>query len=292
MVCYWRRDIRRPPLTVCPVMPRISTILISMLAVRTLRKMKWCGGDGLLLEKRYKAAAFDSGSSLATNFNEFTTQNSRYARSASKREEVIMKWCGGDGLLLEKRYKAAAFDSGSSLATNFNEFTSQNSRYARSGSKREEVIMKWCGGDGLLLEKGYKAATFDSGSSLPTNFNEFTSQNSRYACHAKLHLEILTAESQCNTTLYLTFRVGPLGGAQGCGPSGGFLSPKHFPFRSPPIPFMLQVLSFWSLSSREDLETPTGCHWSESPLCTFGDFANLSGRVDLEISAGCLRSEF
>ncbi|KAF7382632.1 hypothetical protein HZH66_013034 [Vespula vulgaris] len=46
-----------------------------------------------------------------------------------------------------------------------------------------------------------------------------------------------------------------------------------------------QVLSFWSLSPREGMETPTGCHWSESPLCTFGDFGNQSGRVDLEIFA-------
>ncbi|KAF7393574.1 hypothetical protein HZH68_010393 [Vespula germanica] len=38
-------NIRRPPLTVGPVMPRISTIQISILAVRTLRKMKRRGGD-------------------------------------------------------------------------------------------------------------------------------------------------------------------------------------------------------------------------------------------------------
>ncbi|KAF7406566.1 hypothetical protein HZH68_005935 [Vespula germanica] len=38
-------NIRRPPLTVDPVTPRISTIQISILAVRTLREMKRSGGD-------------------------------------------------------------------------------------------------------------------------------------------------------------------------------------------------------------------------------------------------------
>ncbi|KAL2747328.1 hypothetical protein V1477_004117 [Vespula maculifrons] len=47
------RDIRRPPLTVGPVMSRISTIHISIFAVRMLRKqregviIRWCGGDTL-----------------------------------------------------------------------------------------------------------------------------------------------------------------------------------------------------------------------------------------------------
>ncbi|KAL2737446.1 hypothetical protein V1477_012402 [Vespula maculifrons] len=58
----------------------------------------WNGGDTLQLVKRYKAANFDSRSSLVTNFNESTSQSLQYACSRSKREELIIEWCGGDTL--------------------------------------------------------------------------------------------------------------------------------------------------------------------------------------------------
>ncbi|KAL2748541.1 hypothetical protein V1477_003184 [Vespula maculifrons] len=97
--------------------------------------IKWCSGDTLPPVKLYKATDFDSGSSLATNFhysyrNTFSTHASQvkekklngvvgYACSASKREELVIKWCSGDTLPPVKLYKATDFDSGSSLATNF-----------------------------------------------------------------------------------------------------------------------------------------------------------------------------
>ncbi|KAL2737452.1 hypothetical protein V1477_012408 [Vespula maculifrons] len=81
-----------------------------------------------------------------------STCYSQYAFSASNREELI-QCSGGDTLPRMKRYKEANFDSRSSLVTNFNESTSQSSQYACSRSKREELIIEWCGGDTLARVK-------------------------------------------------------------------------------------------------------------------------------------------
>ncbi|KAL2748427.1 hypothetical protein V1477_003070 [Vespula maculifrons] len=43
--------------------------MLHYLAVRTLRKIKWCSGNTLILVKRYKETDIDSRCSLATNFH-------------------------------------------------------------------------------------------------------------------------------------------------------------------------------------------------------------------------------
>ncbi|KAL2747047.1 hypothetical protein V1477_005419 [Vespula maculifrons] len=110
--------------------------------------------------------------SLALNFDEYTSQFSQYAFSASIREELIIKWCSGDTLppvtttksdlrptltvtgskYMEKwGYSPTRndnkigpsndFDSyWFSLALNFDEYTSQFSQYAFSASTREELM--------------------------------------------------------------------------------------------------------------------------------------------------------
>ncbi|KAF7393791.1 hypothetical protein HZH68_010610 [Vespula germanica] len=47
ILCHSRRHIRRPTLTVSPVLPRTSTIHNAILAVRMLRKIKWRSGNNL-----------------------------------------------------------------------------------------------------------------------------------------------------------------------------------------------------------------------------------------------------
>ncbi|KAL2747421.1 uncharacterized protein V1477_004113 [Vespula maculifrons] len=85
-------DIRRPPLTVGPVMPRIFTIQISILANET----EWWGYSAT--RRGYKAAAFDSGSSHATNFHH--SQMNLRGTHAPQGKEKRMKRSGGDTLPL------------------------------------------------------------------------------------------------------------------------------------------------------------------------------------------------
>ncbi|KAL2747381.1 hypothetical protein V1477_004073 [Vespula maculifrons] len=91
------RDIRRPSLTVGPVMSRISTIRISIFAVRMLRNqregviIKWSSGDTLP-----PAAAVDSWSSHATNFHH-SHLKTRSTHVPQVKEKGI-RWCGGDTL--------------------------------------------------------------------------------------------------------------------------------------------------------------------------------------------------
>ncbi|KAF7389817.1 hypothetical protein HZH68_011674 [Vespula germanica] len=82
----------------CILRYKASTIEQTAAYFGTFQKIKWSGGDTLPLVKRYKAADFGSGSSLATNFNEFKSRSSQYVRSRSKREELIIQYCGGDTL--------------------------------------------------------------------------------------------------------------------------------------------------------------------------------------------------
>ncbi|KAL2723083.1 hypothetical protein V1477_019674 [Vespula maculifrons] len=74
--------------------------------------IKWSGGDTLPRVKRYKAAAFDSGSSHATNFHH--THMNPHGTHAPQNETGWWGWSA-----TRRRYKAAAFDSRSSHATNF-----------------------------------------------------------------------------------------------------------------------------------------------------------------------------
>ncbi|KAF7385264.1 hypothetical protein HZH68_013694 [Vespula germanica] len=178
--------------------------------------------------------------------------------------------------------------------------------------KREDLADECTSHISQYAPQKYKAAAFDT--SHATNFHH-SHFNAR-----ELHLEILTSECQYNTTLYLTFRVGPLGEAQGFYHSGVYRHERtsklqldatgasidddftqvqcgithifdilyfFFCYRSPLFIFG----DFDNISGHVDLEISAGCYRSESPLCTFGDSDNISGRVDLEISAGCHGSE-
>ncbi|KAL2743006.1 hypothetical protein V1477_008495 [Vespula maculifrons] len=80
--------------------------------VRTLRKMKRSGGDGLPLVKRYKAADFGNGPVLSR----ISTSPNLSPRSTHAPENET-GWRGWSAT--RRRYKAAAFDSRSSHATNF-----------------------------------------------------------------------------------------------------------------------------------------------------------------------------
>nr|KAF7398114.1 hypothetical protein H0235_016122 [Vespula pensylvanica] len=123
--------------------------------------------------------------------------------------------------------------------------------------------VKWRSGDTLPLVKRYKRIDFHSASSLVTNF---------HYSHRKLKLEILTSQWQHITTLYQTFRVEPIGGAQGCGPLSGLQSPQTSPFRFPS--YIIIALEFIIISTAlsqavdspspwGDIEISTGCHRSD-----------------------------
>ncbi|KAL2747422.1 uncharacterized protein V1477_004114 [Vespula maculifrons] len=104
----------------------------------------------------YKAAAFDSGSSHATNFHH--SQMNLRGTHAPQNETV---WWGCSAT--RRGYKAAAFDSGSSHATNFH-----HSQMNLRGTHAPQNETEWWGYS--ATRRGYKAAAFDSGSSHATNF--------------------------------------------------------------------------------------------------------------------------
>ncbi|KAL2747050.1 uncharacterized protein V1477_005421 [Vespula maculifrons] len=156
--------------------------------------------------------------SLALNFDEYTSQFSQYAFSASIREELIIKWCSGDTLppvtttksdlrptltvtgskYMEKwGYSPTRndnkigpsndFDSyWFSLALNFDEYTSQFSQYAFS------AMVQWGYSPTRDDNKIGPSNDFDSyWFSLALNFDEYTSQFSQYAFSASTREELM-----------------------------------------------------------------------------------------------------
>ncbi|KAL2722012.1 LOW QUALITY PROTEIN: hypothetical protein V1477_020832 [Vespula maculifrons] len=77
-------------------------------------RMKRGSGDGLPLGGDIRRPPLTVHS--CHEFPPFAYESSWYARSASKREGLIMKRSGGDGLPLVKRYKAADFGNGPVLS--------------------------------------------------------------------------------------------------------------------------------------------------------------------------------
>ncbi|KAL2723084.1 hypothetical protein V1477_019675 [Vespula maculifrons] len=88
-------NIRRPPLAVDPFMPRISTNQISILAVRTLRKIKRSGGDTVPLGGNIRRPPLTVGPFMPRiSTNHISILAVRMLCKEKKR--VIIKRSGGD----------------------------------------------------------------------------------------------------------------------------------------------------------------------------------------------------
>nr|KAF7409048.1 hypothetical protein H0235_013900 [Vespula pensylvanica] len=263
MLCHPRSDIRRPPLTVGQVMPRISTIQISILTVRTLRKMKRSGGDTVPLGGNIRRPPLAVGPVMPR----ISTIRISILTVRTLRK---MKRSGGDTVPFGGNIRRPPLGSGSSHATNFY-YSHLNPR----GTHAPQSETEWWGYCAIWGK--YKAAALGSRSSHATYFHH-SNLNPR-GTHAPRILSYLDHRG-----LYATRRHNKIE------PTTAFKSywvSLISYFHGYTQKFSLEVIGAIfhrvpseevdNLFPREDLEIFAGSHRSEITLCSGDHLAFMNG---------------